>query len=328
VKELYSIGDVARRTGLSVSAIRFYADAGVVAPTEQTDGGFRRYDVHAIARLEVVRTLRELGASLDDIRAVLLATSSLHELATAHLALVEGQLQQLTVRRAVLRTIVALQTPTEQVSLMHKLVSMSDGDRERLIDEFWSATTDGLDIHPGYVDRLHSMRPHLSEDPSAEQVEAWVELAGMVQDQGFRQELREFLRRTFQGEPKQQAISPEMQARFDKRRALFLEARAAREAGVPEDSPEARDIAERLAVDAAEFAALTTGQYDLDEARRRMTTPPDVVPSVRQAAGLDSLRRYQSLVTTINGTTGLAPAASTHEWVAAALRDDSAGGTA
>ncbi|WP_345390901.1 MerR family transcriptional regulator [Nonomuraea salmonea] len=30
--ELYSIGDAARRTGLSVSAIRFYADAGIVAP--------------------------------------------------------------------------------------------------------------------------------------------------------------------------------------------------------------------------------------------------------------------------------------------------------
>ena len=33
VNELYSIGDVARRTGLSVSAIRFYADEGIVTPT-------------------------------------------------------------------------------------------------------------------------------------------------------------------------------------------------------------------------------------------------------------------------------------------------------
>jgi DNA-binding transcriptional MerR regulator len=81
VKQFYAIGDVARRTGLRVSAIRFYAGVGIVAPTEQTDGGFRRYDVHAIARLEVVRTLRELAA---------------------HLALVEGQLRQLTARRAVL----------------------------------------------------------------------------------------------------------------------------------------------------------------------------------------------------------------------------------
>lgn len=44
-RELCSIEDVARRTGLSVSAIRFYADEGVVTPTGLTEGGFRRYDV-------------------------------------------------------------------------------------------------------------------------------------------------------------------------------------------------------------------------------------------------------------------------------------------
>jgi len=51
-----------------VSAIRFYADEGVVPPTGLTEGGFRRCDVRAIARLELVRTLRDLGAGLDDIR--------------------------------------------------------------------------------------------------------------------------------------------------------------------------------------------------------------------------------------------------------------------
>ncbi len=81
-RELYSIGDVARRTGLSVSAIRFYADEGVVTPTGLTEGGFRRYDVHAVARLELVRTLRDLGAGLDDIRRVLTAETSLHDLAS------------------------------------------------------------------------------------------------------------------------------------------------------------------------------------------------------------------------------------------------------
>ena len=43
VNQLYSTGDVARRTGLSVSAIRFYADQGVVAPTGLSEGGFRQY---------------------------------------------------------------------------------------------------------------------------------------------------------------------------------------------------------------------------------------------------------------------------------------------
>jgi len=39
--EPYPIGDVARRTGLSVSAIRFYSDAGVITPTAHTCAGYR-----------------------------------------------------------------------------------------------------------------------------------------------------------------------------------------------------------------------------------------------------------------------------------------------
>ncbi|WP_260327957.1 MerR family transcriptional regulator [Streptomyces sp. Ag109_O5-1] len=104
MNELYSIGNVARRTCLSVSAIRFYADEGVVTPTGLTDGGFRRYDVHAIARLELVRTLRDLGAGLDDIRRVLAAETTLHDLAVTHLRLVEDRLRQFRARRAALRT--------------------------------------------------------------------------------------------------------------------------------------------------------------------------------------------------------------------------------
>ncbi|MGH1553749.1 MerR family transcriptional regulator [Streptomyces sp. L7] len=175
MNELYSIGDVARRTGLSVSAIRFYADEGVVAPTGLTWGGFRQYDVHAIARLELVRTLRDLGAGLDDIRRVLGAETTLHDLAVTHLRLIEDQLRQFRARSAVLRTIARQHTTTEQVSLMHKLVSMSDDDRDRLIDEFWDHVTEGLDVHPAYIEQLHSRRPQLPEEPSTEQLEAWIE---------------------------------------------------------------------------------------------------------------------------------------------------------
>ncbi|HEX2132046.1 MAG TPA: MerR family transcriptional regulator [Actinophytocola sp.] len=111
--QLYPIGDVARRTGLS--AVRFYADAGVVEPTSHSDAGYRRYDVHAIARLELVRTLRELGAGLDDIRRLLADETPLRDLATTHLAL-ERQLRQLRARRAVLRTIVNQPTPPPEPS--------------------------------------------------------------------------------------------------------------------------------------------------------------------------------------------------------------------
>ena len=64
---LYSIGEVARRTGLSVSAIRFYADEGLVHPTDTTGSGHRLYGVDAIALLQFVRTLCDLETGLDQV---------------------------------------------------------------------------------------------------------------------------------------------------------------------------------------------------------------------------------------------------------------------
>ncbi|MDX6328063.1 MAG: hypothetical protein QOI83_446 [Streptomycetaceae bacterium] len=68
---LFSIGDLARRTGLPVKTIRFYSDLGVVPPTDRTPAGYRLYDLDALARLELVRTLRDLGIDLATIQRVL-----------------------------------------------------------------------------------------------------------------------------------------------------------------------------------------------------------------------------------------------------------------
>ncbi|ADJ44706.1 MerR family transcriptional regulator [Amycolatopsis mediterranei S699] len=324
MNELYPIGDVARRTGLSVSAIRFYADEGVVAPTGLTEGGFRQYDVQAIARLELVRTLRDLGAGLDDIRRVLAEESTLQELAARHLRLVEDRLRQFRARRAVLRTIVRQQTTTDQVCLMHKLVSMSDDDRDQLISRFWDFVTDGLDVHPGYLDRLRSRRPHLPEEPSTEQLEAWIELAEIVRDEQFRTELRDHFRRAFGTEQGKLMATPEMLARAEQRRLLYLEAQAAHQAGVPADSPQARDIAERMAADSAGFVAAMTGDHDLDKARRSMIGFDRTRSAQTRAklTGTNLMVRYTTLVATINGTSKPDPdkTAAVQEWMAAALR--------
>ena len=323
VNELYSIGDAARRTGLSVSAIRFYADEGIVAPTGLTEGGFRQYDVHAIARLELVRTLRDLGAGLDDIRRVLAAETSLRELAVTHLRLLEEQLGQLRARRAVLRTIVRQPTTTEQVSLMHKLVSMSDDDRDRLITEFWDFVTAGLDVHPSYVERLHNLRPHLPEEPATEQLEAWIELAEIVQDEEFRTKMRAYFHRIFGTEKGKLMTSPEMVARIERHRQLLLEAKAAQQAGVAADSPQAREIAERVAAHTAEVSAAMTGTYDPGKARRSITEyhPDRAAKWQAKSTGLKLLTRYHSLVATINGTPLPDPAQNVVEWMAAALRE-------
>ncbi|WP_229713205.1 hypothetical protein [Streptomyces fuscichromogenes] len=204
---------------------------------------------------------------------------------------------------------------------------MSDDDRDRLIDQFWDFVTDGLDVHPSYVEGLQSRRPRLPEEPSTEQLEAWIELAEIVQDAEFRTALRDFFHRTFGTEKGRLMASPEMMDRFERHRLLRLEARAAQQAGVPAESPQARDIAERVAADSAELVSAMTGEHDIDKARRSIV---EFDPNGRAAqwvagsTGLKLLTRYLSLVATVNGTPkpDLDPdrAAALREWTATALR--------
>ncbi|WP_127903229.1 redox-sensitive transcriptional activator SoxR [Solirhodobacter olei] len=66
------IGEIARRTGLAVSAIRYYEDEGLIAPLRNA-GGHRRYDRSDIRKLSFVLIAQQLGFPLKRIRAALAA---------------------------------------------------------------------------------------------------------------------------------------------------------------------------------------------------------------------------------------------------------------
>jgi len=67
-KDLIPIGEMARRTGLSVSAIRFYEDKGLIEPV-RTSGNQRRFLRSDIRRVSFILIAQQLGLSLDEIDA-------------------------------------------------------------------------------------------------------------------------------------------------------------------------------------------------------------------------------------------------------------------
>lgn len=68
--ELLTIGDLARRTGLSVSAIRFYEARGLVAPL-RTGGNQRRFLRSDIRRLSFAIIAQRMGLTIEEIAAEL-----------------------------------------------------------------------------------------------------------------------------------------------------------------------------------------------------------------------------------------------------------------
>ncbi|GAA3016640.1 MerR family transcriptional regulator [Streptomyces fulvorobeus] len=71
------IGEVAARTELSLRTIRHYEESGLVAPSARSQGGFRLYTETDVARLMVIRRMKPLGFTLDQMRELLDATDRL-----------------------------------------------------------------------------------------------------------------------------------------------------------------------------------------------------------------------------------------------------------
>ncbi|MFD5224403.1 MerR family transcriptional regulator [Microbacterium sp. NPDC058342] len=301
-ENLYGIGEVARRTGLSVSAIRYYADEEIVPPTRTTDAGHRLYDVAAVARLEFVRTLRDLDTGLDRIRLLVQGNASLQDLLAEHLETVEGQASALQRRRAVLRALVSTRGGEERLRLLQKLVGLTDAERERLVDDFWAEVTDRMPA--GVRERIVADRPELPADPSPRQLDAWLTLADLLQDSGFREQVRAYLHDTYLGEPVERMGDPAVQQFIASAgEHLMPKLTAAHDAGLAADDPHVA----RLAAQFVEQSARAAGMEADDGLRQRLaagyrrlrslTTDALEHPQYRATHA-----RYLALVATINGT--------------------------
>jgi DNA-binding transcriptional MerR regulator len=68
---MHRIGEVAEEVGLSLRTIRHYEDVGLVPPSGRTAGGFRLYTDDDVERLRLVKRMKPLEFSLDEVREVL-----------------------------------------------------------------------------------------------------------------------------------------------------------------------------------------------------------------------------------------------------------------
>lgn len=97
-----TIGEAAKRSGVTIETIRYYEREGIVPEAERHANGRRLYDEAAIARLRFIRRCRDLGFSIGDIRALLDLSSTttqscweVRSLSERHLADVRARIADL-----------------------------------------------------------------------------------------------------------------------------------------------------------------------------------------------------------------------------------------
>ncbi|QHC21145.1 MerR family transcriptional regulator [Streptomyces sp. GS7] len=302
---LYPIGDLARRTGLTVKAIRFYSDCGIVPPTDRSPAGYRLYGIDAVARLDLVRTLRDLGLDLPTIRKVLDREISLPEVAAAHSEALAVQIRMLRLRRAVLTAVAKRGSTPEEMDLMHKLAKLSEDERRRLIGDFLDTAFSGLlDANPEFGGITRSMTPELPDTPEAEQVEAWVELAELSQDPDFRAGMRRMAEHYVADHAQVSTTCP----RRDPAAAVLDQVGPALAAGIDPGSLQADRV---IAAVMTQYAH-AMGRPDDVDLRRRLLTRLETANDPRR-------ERYLQLLAVINGWSAPESVAPASDWFIQAL---------
>ncbi|HEY2286538.1 MAG TPA: MerR family transcriptional regulator [Streptosporangiaceae bacterium] len=312
--ELFTIGQLATRTGVPTRTIRFWSDAGLVPPASWSGSGYRLYDAEAAARLDLVRTLRELGFGLDVVQAVLSRTRTVAEVAAAHVAVLDTQIRALRLRRAVLSTVARHGHTIEETLIMHKLAQLSARERQQLIDDFVDGVFAGTDPGApgaGIASGMRQLPADLPDDPAPEQVNAWIELAELVTDEDFRQRARSMALAGQQGTTasgQAKAASP---------------GEDANPAGGT-SQPDYQAVIQHAGQAAAQSIApgSAEGQAVLD----RIVTPG--IPAAQRSAILRQLEtftdarveRYWQLLAILNGQPAPPSAVPAFEWLIAALR--------
>ncbi|RBQ21271.1 MerR family transcriptional regulator [Spongiactinospora rosea] len=300
---MYTIGQLSRLSGLPVKTIRFYSDSGVLPEYERTPAGYRLYREEDRARLEVIRTLREIGVDLSTIRG--LGDRDLRDVLTLHLEAVETRLRSLQRTRAVLRATLDRTDPTdEDLRRLNALGRYGAAEMRRLANDFADDVASGnAALDEWFACLREAMVPDLPDEPTIEQLDAWLELTELLATDDYRESLRG-QGSDFWDDANEMDLAAWQQASA----RVMEEATAALRAGVEPDSPAAAPILARIVAlnaegrrqpyDAAFWRTLRK-EYDEHDPRSH---------------------RYWELIYTIRGLQWPPEQVTAHRWIGDALR--------
>ncbi|MCU9954606.1 MULTISPECIES: MerR family transcriptional regulator [Burkholderia] len=157
------VGELAKRSGLTVRTLHHYHAIGLLTPSARADNGYRLYDRHDIARLHQIQALRRFGLSLTEIGDYLNQPGTpLVDLVAKQIALLDRQLAQ---------------TAQLRERLVHLHAQLAAGTEPELAD--WLTTLELMTVYDKYFSEEELARMPMYRKSQTGDAE-WIALVGDV----------------------------------------------------------------------------------------------------------------------------------------------------
>ena len=184
MKKYYRIGELAEQSGASVKTIRFYADKGLLGQVQRSDTGQRLFDAFELERLRLILALREFDVALEKIQALLSGATDLNRIIELQLKLLGLQIKTLQRKQALLSAILG-ESDELRLEYLQLLAAMEKSDQDEIFTQFWDDALQYVS-DATTADRFRQFGTVvLPENPSKQQVKAWVELNQLLRDEKF-----------------------------------------------------------------------------------------------------------------------------------------------
>ena len=299
----FSIGSLASDAGVSVQTLRHYDKIGVLRPTARSRAGYRLYSANDRAKLDVIRTLRELDFDLPTIGRLLAGKATLSESAALQLRALEHQSRLVRRRMSVLRVFLQAngKLDARRLRQLETLARLGREDHKRFVSDELRRRMEH-NTPPAMRDTITRLAMvELPESPTEEQLDAWLELADLVAEPSF---LAHYARRV------PHSVSPDALATWRERNARVLQsAVAAQKARMDPGSPAAQAIARRW----LSTVAAQSGRKDVKQFAREMLAAIDTGRHAPE-------QRFWQLLAVLRPEIARSPQLVAGDWLMAATR--------
>jgi DNA-binding transcriptional MerR regulator len=298
-RETYTIGEISELSGVSVRRIRFYSDKGLLPPMARTSKGYRVYSEADLARLDLIRALREAGVSMEAIRKILSRRLTLTEVLQMRLGTLEAEIASGQRIAAVLRATLRAAEPTESdLRRLWTMTTLSKAQLREMIESFVDKVADGFRLDDAWkAQMMDASTPELPDEPTPEQIDAWNEIIEMITDKSFIAAIRSEMASMWNG-------AFDLSAYADVSNEVLAKARGAIANGDQPTSATAVGIAQEWLGNLARVMKRNPDGAFIEWAR------------IHRARSL----RYQELMATLRGADGKGTTAREWLWIHEAMK--------